>query len=171
MIIMLSQIIEKKEDQSKFELLYLEYSQMMYHVAKKILKSREDAEDAVQSAFIKIAKNIDKIPASPFSQRTRNLVITIVKNTALDIARKNSRENVLPLIDENIASQNMLDETEEALTACILQLPEMQQNVIYLKYIYGYTIKEISAMLNISLANAQKIEQRAKQNLRKLLGV
>lgn len=46
MIVYLS-MIDSPEDQSKFELLYTEYRNVMYHVAFKILQNEQDAEDAV----------------------------------------------------------------------------------------------------------------------------
>lgn len=58
MIVYLS-MIESPEDQSKFELLYTEYRDVMYHVAFKILQNEQDAEDAVHQAFLKIAEKIE----------------------------------------------------------------------------------------------------------------
>ena len=55
MIIYLS-MIDTPEDRSKFERLYIEYRDVMYHVAYKILNNEQDAEDAVHQAFVKIAE-------------------------------------------------------------------------------------------------------------------
>lgn len=46
MIVYLS-MIETPEDRSKFERLYMEYRDLMYHVAFKILQNEQDAEDTV----------------------------------------------------------------------------------------------------------------------------
>lgn len=40
--------------------------------------------------------------------------------------------------------------------------------VIWLKYVYGYNLREISKLLDISLIWAQKIDQRAKKKLKQL---
>ena len=40
--------------------------------------------------------------------------------------------------------------------------------VIWLKYYYGYTLREIASMLDISLVSAQKLDQRAKKKLEEL---
>ena len=60
------------------------------------------------------------------------------------------------------------------LTACILQLPPRQRSAIILRYSYGYSLKEIAGILDITYANAMKLEQRAKvklQNLCKEAGI
>ena len=49
------QMIETPEDRSKFETLYEEYRDVMYAVAKKILRNNMDAEDALHQAFVNIA--------------------------------------------------------------------------------------------------------------------
>ena len=57
------QMIDTPEDRSKFEQLYLEYRGLMFHVANKILRNEQDAEDMVHQAFLKVAENIEKIGA------------------------------------------------------------------------------------------------------------
>ena len=54
------QMIETPEDRSKFETLYEEYRDVMYAVAKKILRNNMDAEDALHQAFVNIAENMEK---------------------------------------------------------------------------------------------------------------
>ena len=58
------QMIETPEDRSKFETLYEEYRDVMYAVAKKILRNNMDAEDALHQAFVNIAENMEKISES-----------------------------------------------------------------------------------------------------------
>ena len=58
------QMIETPEDRSKFETLYEEYRDVMYAVAKKILRNNMDAEDAILQAFVNIAENMEKISES-----------------------------------------------------------------------------------------------------------
>ena len=40
--------------------------------------------------------------------------------------------------------------------------------MIWLKYYHGYTLREIAKLMDISLAWAQKIDQRAKKKLEEL---
>ena len=49
-------MIETEEERSKFEKIYIQYRRLMYSVAFRVLNNSEDAEDAVHTAFIRIAK-------------------------------------------------------------------------------------------------------------------
>ena len=49
--------IDAPEDKDKFEKIYIQYRNLMYHVAYSILGSHFDAEDAVHQAFMAIIRN------------------------------------------------------------------------------------------------------------------
>lgn len=76
-----------KEDKEKLEEIYIKYRAMMFAYARRITDSDEDGEDAVHSAFVKIAKNIKKI-GDVNSKETISFLIVIVKNSAYDMQRK-----------------------------------------------------------------------------------
>ena len=160
------QMIETDEDKSKFEQLYLEYRGLMYHVAYKRLRHEQDAEDAVHHAFVKIAEHIQTI--EPISPKTKQLVVTIVDNRVTDIFRARGRHPEATYHDDVLNFQTAQQEGEGFLAECIMKLPYQQRQVIWLKYHHGYTLREISKMLGISLAWAQKIDQRAKKKLEEL---
>lgn len=88
------QMIETAEDQSKFEHIYKEYRKLMFRVALKYLKHEQDVEDAVHHAFVKIAENIKDV--EPVSPKTRQYVVTIVENRAMDVLRMHSKHPILP---------------------------------------------------------------------------
>lgn len=157
------QMIETDEDKSKFEQIYLEYRGLMYHVAFKYLHHEQDAEDAVHHAFIKIAENIKII--EPVSPKTKQLVVTIVENRAIDVLRVRGRHPESEFSDEICNSISTRPTGDTLLLECIMKLSDQQRRVIWLKYHHGYDLHEIAKMLNISLVWAQKIDQRAKKKL------
>lgn len=158
------QLIETNEDKSKFEDIYNTYKNLMYYVAYNKLQNEQDAEDAVHHSFVKIAENIKKI--EPVSSKTKQFVVTIVDNYAIDLLRKRQRHPVDSIDEEAISSQLLSEKQSNNLLAeCILKLPSQQRMVIWLKYYYGFSLREISNILNISLYSAQKIDQRAKKRL------
>ena len=61
MIALYLSLIDTPSDKTKFILLYEKYRRLMHYTAKEILKSDKLAEEAVQEAFIRIAKNFNKI--------------------------------------------------------------------------------------------------------------
>ena len=154
------QMIETEESKSKFRDIYREYKNLMYHIAFQRLGQVEDAEDAVQHVFMKVAEHIGKI--EPVSDRTRQLMVTMVANRASDLLRARGRACTEPMADVPV------QEEEGFLADCILRLPEQQRTVIWLKYYHGYSLREIAKLLDISLSSAQKIDQRAKKRLEAL---
>lgn len=160
------QMIETPEDKSKFEALYQKYRGLAYHVAYKRLNHVQDAEDVVQHIFMKIAENIKKI--EPVSPKTEHLIVTMAENRVIDLFRVRGHQPVVPLTKEILSYFVIQPEKEDLLVECILKLPEQQRQVIWLKYYHGYSLREISAILGISLAWAQKIDQRAKKKLEQL---
>ena len=160
------QMLETPEEKSKFEQLYLEYKGLMFHVAYEILHNEQDAEDAVHQAFVKIAENIKKID-DPICPKTHSYVVTIVENKAIDQYRKQQKHQTVELIDD-IQGTNAHYEGDNDLTKCILKLPARYREMILLRYHHGYSVREIAGMMGISLSAAIKLDQRAKQKLKKL---
>lgn len=110
----------------------------------------------------KISKKIE-----PVSPKTKQFVVTIVDHRATDLLRARGRHPESPYLDA-LAEQAAQPVGEDLLTQCIFQLPEQQRTVIWLKYYHGYTLREIAKLMDISLAWAQKIDQRAKKKLEEL---
>ena len=160
------QMLETPEEKPKFEQLYLEYKGLMFHVAYEIIHNEQDAEDAVHQAFVKIAENIKKID-DPMCPKTHSYVVTIVENKAIDQYRKQQKHQTVELIDD-IQGTNAHYEGDNDLTKCILKLPARYREMILLRYHHGYSVREIAGMMGISLPAAIKLDQRAKQKLKKL---
>lgn len=160
------QMLETPEEKSKFEQLYLEYKGLMFYVAYEILHNEQDAEDAVHQAFVKIAENIKKID-DPICPKTHSYVVTIVENKAIDQYRKQQKHQTVELIEE-IQGTNAHYEGDNDLTKCILKLPARYREMILLRYHHGYSVREIAGMMGISLPAAIKLDQRAKNKLKKL---
>lgn len=160
------QMIETPEEKSKFEQIYLQYKGLMFHVAFQILHNEQDAEDAVHQAFVKIAENIRKIDR-PVCPKTHGYVVTIVENKAIDQYRKQHKH---PSAELNEEIQGIEPDFEGVtdLAKCILKLPPRCREMILLRYHYGYTVREIARMMDISLVSANQLNQRAKKKLKKL---
>ena len=159
------QMIDTEEERSEFEQIYNLYRNLMYHVAYQILNNSEDAEDALHGAFVRIAKNMDKVPAVK-SGKCAAFVVTIVRNIAIDEYRRRKNSTVVELKEEWLTDSKELTAGDE-LAACILKLPEQQRDVLLLKYHHGYNNDEIAALLGMSRENVKKTLQRAKSRLEK----
>lgn len=157
---------QTREAADRFERLYRAYRGLMFYTANTILQDEQDAEDAVQQAFLKIADHMDKV-GDPDSPRTRAFLVTIAENKAIDLYRKRKRRQTVELSEE-LPGLPVVCEGENQLTACILKLPARYREAILLRYHQGYSVKEMAAVLGLSLSAASKLDQRAKTRLREL---
>ena len=153
-------LIETDEEKSKFEIVYLKHRKVMMLEAKRHLDEKH-AEDAVHTAFVKIADNIKKI-GDPADYKTRNFAVIITRNTALDMLKKLGRETELL---ENLAQTEQTSLADSPLE----KLPKTHRDVLILHYQYGYTIPETAKLLGLSRDATYKRIERAKQELTKIM--
>ena len=94
MLIYLLTLIDNEGDHQTFTAIYQEYHVQMEKVALRILSEHNDAEDAVQNAWIQVIKHFHKVSEIPCEELLFWL-ISITKNEALMILRK--RRKTVPL--------------------------------------------------------------------------
>ncbi len=160
------QMIDEPQDRHKFVKVYEAYVKLMFYVANEILHNSHDAEDAVQQAFISIAKNMKNI-SEVECPKTRSYIVTIVENKAIDLLRAKVRRGEIEL-NEDAGGLSIEYTGDNSLAACILKLPVRYREVILLKYEQGYNTREIAKILKLTESNAGKLLQRAKNKLEEL---
>lgn len=164
-------LLDTEEEKSKFETLYEKYRKLMHYVAKGILTDDQLAEDAVQEAFLRIAKNFHKVGEIHCPQ-TKNFVVIIVRNAALSLLKKEgadgSPENIDMLPDSAVSlGDSTFERTEyNQLVEEILRLPEAYRYPLYLYGVYDCRMTEIAHLLGISTETAKKRVQRARRILK-----
>ena len=143
----------------------------MLHIAMKILKDHQLAEDAVQEAFLRLVKNFSKI-GQVNCPRTRLFTVIIVRNISLTMLAERKKENVLERPEAMIPIEYDLEEDvleriayEEVLSA-IRELPVIYRDILYLQYVEEYKLTEISKLLGIE---AETVKKRAQRGRKKLL--
>lgn len=133
------------------------------------------AEDAVQQAFIKIIKNLDKINKT-FDSSTRNFIAVITKNTAIDIYNKYKNEPVA--IDCDYTADTKYDDTScivinketlKRLKEHIKELKPIYQIPLILNAIQGLSVNETAEILGLKPKAVQKRLERARAQLIKAL--
>ena len=140
-----------------------------YTVARSIVLSHEDAEDAVQEGFLRAYQALDRFdPGQPFGA----WLSRIVANAALDLARRKKVRNAEELSDA--MPSPFRDPAEDAelrarLKNALAKLPERSRAVIVLHDVEGFTHAEIGEMLGIPGGTARSDLHHARQRLRGLL--
>ena len=153
------------EQELKIEHLYHTYKYLLYKVAFDILGDKSLSEDALQETFVRVMKNLHKI-GEENCPRTRNFLVVICRNVALDMKRKT------PLVseyDQNTAVENAVEATIEAkdsidrLTGIINGLDPIYRDVFLLRRVHNLSRREIAKILGISLESVKKRLTRAKE--------
>ena len=164
-------ILEMGPERNNFERLYREHGKRLYYVARKIVRSDEDAEDAVHNAFIKMT---EKYRDSSYTELTR-LSTTVVRNAAYDIARKYQKEGEIFKEDEIVdEKQDILEELiqrneKHILIQAIMELSEEERELLYHQYVGNMQPREIAKLLNISSEEVRRKLFRCRNKLAKII--
>lgn len=171
--------------ESAFEIAVRTYGGRMLAVARRMLGSEEDAQDAVQEAFLSALKAIGQ-----FEQQSRlgTWLHRIVVNAALMKLRSRRRkpealiDDLLPkFLDDGHQAQPAVDwqdtadvalmksESRALVRQCIQQLPEIYRTVLILRDIEELDTEESAQMLGVTVAVVKTRLHRARLALRTLL--
>ncbi len=169
-------LIDDDVDKSKFHMIYKLYFNSMLYTAYDILQDRYLAEDAVQEAFMQIAKNIKNVRTDN-PKETKAYAITITSNCAKRMAQKNAKYIVMP--EENTIEEIFADAIDyESKTVNLVMYEEVKKALATLdtKYVapivlqeQGYKISEIAAALDITQSAVKMRISRAKKMIFELL--
>lgn len=147
--------------EAEFLPLFDKYHNMVYRIALVSTNSPQDAEDIVQTVFLKLLKGKTR----PMPDHERAWLTTVTINTCRDLMRWNLRRKTEPL-DETIPFS---DPEESALFEAVTALPKKYRLVVHLHYYEGYTHDEISSLLNITPSAVSMRLHRARNLLRSAL--
>lgn len=168
-------------DAANFQIIYNQYSILVYNVALQYLQNIEDAEEITQDVFIQVYSAIDK-----FDQRSslKTWIYRITINKSLDfIKHKNSKKRFFIFGSK---SQNesdytnashfehpgiLLENKEKAavLYGVINELTENQKTAFILSKIDGLSNLEISEIMQLSISAVESLIFRAKSTLKEKL--
>ena len=151
--------------------LYNTYSPKMLAVCFRYAHSREDAEDMLQEAFIKVFTQLRTFEnRGSFEGWIRRIVV----HTCINTLKKNKKFNEsVDLI--HAASISIREETVPAVVQvkqivdCIRSLPIGYRTVLNLFAIEGYSHREIAQLLDIEESTSRSQFTRAKGMLEELL--
>ena len=164
-------MIDTQEEKSKFEELYYQYRKLMHWRAKQILNDDMLAEDAVHEAFIKIIRHLGKI-SEVKCNKTKHFVVIVVESTAMDIARKIKKHDIISW--EEIEADRHFIQPEEmgnitGVEEAIGKLPLIYRQIFIMKYSWGYENDEIADVLNVREGTIRQRIARGKKLLSDIL--
>lgn len=163
--------LPKPPDQ--LDMLYREHHDLVFRTAYRITGSAADAEDVLQTIFLRLARRDGgpNLLPSPGSYMHRAAV-----NAALDIVRERARRRSVTLEEVTVsvgASQASLHESQEVhelIRRAVARLNPKAAELFILRYFEGYGNEEIARMLGMSKMVVNVLLHRARGRVRKDLG-
>ncbi|MDR0290649.1 MAG: RNA polymerase sigma factor [Treponema sp.] len=159
---------------AEFRRMYNSAFPILYKVAFRITGSGEAAEDLCQEAFFRLH---EKNMVFPRPQEATYWLIRVVKNAALNYAKRKQRERRAyqrAFREENRQAETgevqlVKKETKEQVLAAMDKLPETLRVVLIFKEYAELNYKEIGRVLGISEGNVKVRVFRARERLSVLL--
>lgn len=150
-------------DTRSLELLYRAAAPGVYAYALSILKNRQDAEDALQEAFLSIYNNA----ASYRSQgKPMAWIFTIAKNLCLKRLADLQRQSSTPVEDWNCFTPATTPDDRLVIEACMKLLSDEEQQIVVLHAVSGFKHREIASMLQLPLSTVLSKYHRALKKLK-----
>ena len=153
--------------------IYTQYRDKVFGFVRSKIVNQTEAEDIVQTVFLKVYSNLDKYDETKASLST--WIYTITRNTVYDYLKEKRGHPVLELVDNTVDSAEEPDDSllnQEALEelACALQkLPQNQRDIIILIYYHGKPKTEVAKILDITYGQLRYLHDKALSRLKESL--
>jgi RNA polymerase sigma-70 factor (ECF subfamily) len=159
-------------DLRAYERLYTMHGARMKNLARNVLGSSVDAEDAVQETFLKVQRSIASFRGqSSFVTWTYRILI----NTCYDARRSRMRKKEIANDDSEETPRmeprapGAHPSLRMALERALATLTKHQRDVFLLYEVEGFRHAEIAGMLEITETASKNTLFQAKRNLRQML--
>jgi RNA polymerase sigma-70 factor (ECF subfamily) len=158
--------------QAEFLDIVMPFKDKVFRLAKRLLVSKEEAEDATQEILIKLWRNKQKIQEY---NNVEAFSMTMTKNFCLDRLKSKQAQN-LKIVHSNYQDKNVslqkqmeLNDSVDWVSKIMEELPEQQKIIVQLRDIEQYEFSEISKMLDINETAIRVSLSRARKALREKL--
>lgn len=147
--------------------IYDRHVDTIYRVCYSIMGNKQDAEDAVQSVFVKF---VESKKAFIDIEHEKAWLIVTARNTCIDLRRKWWRKKV---VDYDLSSVGVLGKDSFKYTDLeekLRKLPSTHRLILYLYYYEGYKVAEIAEMLKMNLNTVKTRMRNARKRLKLEIG-
>jgi RNA polymerase sigma-70 factor (ECF subfamily) len=157
--------------QNEFISTVLPFKDKLYRLARRILVSSDEAEDAVQEVYLKLWKGKEQIKKYKSPEA---FAITMTKNYCLDRLKSKQASN-LKIVHSNYQNSENLEKQIEANDGVELvfklmeSLPEQQKIVLQLRDVEEFEFEEIAQMLGSNETAVRVALSRARKTIREQL--
>lgn len=154
----------------ELKLIYEKYYKALFLYALSLTKNKQDAEDLVQSTFLKALLSYQNTGS------IRYWLTKVLRNEFLNQCQNKKRIVDEGSIDLDILESDMCvlneiiqNEEKRILLYTIMQLPILQKEILIESIYFNLTDEEISSSHNISKENVRQIRSRGKRKVIEIL--
>jgi RNA polymerase sigma-70 factor (ECF subfamily) len=171
----------KSGDRPAFDELWKRHSKKTFNLAYRIMRNQDDAEDAVQDAWLKVYQHLNAFDGrSKFStwlcRIAINSALGILRRrrarpeTSMDFADGETRDHWEIAAETKTAEEAHVGlERAECLRKAIIHLQPSLRTVVEIYQSNDYSVKEIADLAGISVSATKSRMHRAKRILRRAL--
>ena len=158
--------------QANFVEIVMPFKDKVFRLAKRLLVSKEEAEDATQEILLKLWNHQDKMEGY---KNVEAFSMTMTKNFCLDRLKSKQAQN-LKIVhsnyqDNNTSLQKQIEANDSIdwVSKIIETLPEQQKIILQLRDIEQYEFEEIAEMLEMNQTAIRVALSRARKSIREEL--
>jgi len=161
----------QRGDSRAFSKLVARYMDPAYAVSLSILRHEQDAEDAVQAAFIRALERIEQLrPGSRFGP----WFYRVLRSTCLNLRRREllrSHSEVPETAQSGHSPYREFEQREarKRVLQALDQLPERQRTAVLMYDLEGYDHADIATILKIAVGTSRANLHHGRQALRRIL--
>ena len=159
-----------RNDPAAVELMWNRYAEDLLAYLQAVLCSRHDAEDALQTVFVRIVQKRHRLAKA---RRLDAYVYRIARNEAFRLIGRRKKGRTIEAVNESwlIVSEDRREPNDltEQLQAALARLPQPQREVIVMKIYRQKTFPEISGLLGLSQNTVASRYRYGMEKLRTLL--
>lgn len=144
-----------------FDNIYEEYFDRVYYKVLSVVKNDDDAEDICQETFISVYKNLSKFREE---SNIYTWIYRIAINKTYDFFKKRKLEFE---INDDVLSlpEDINFDTKVILEEKLKLISEKEKEIVILKDIYGYKLKEIAEIKNMNLSTVKSVYYKALKDM------
>ena len=144
-----------------FDNIYEEYFDRVYYKVLSVVKNDDDAEDICQETFISVYKNLSKFREE---SNIYTWIYRIAINKTYDFFKKRKVEFE---INDDVLSlpEDVNFDTKVILEEKLKLISEKEKEIVVLKDIYGYKLKEIAEIKNMNLSTVKSVYYKALKDM------
>ena len=162
-----------KTDQAVQALFELHHERV-YRVARRLTGSREDAEDVLQTVFLRLVRREEPVPAA---EEAASYLHRAATNAGLDLLRRRKASRSEPLdhaerhVDPTPGPESIRGDRElrEKVRQALATLNPRAAEIFVLRYFDGYGNREIARLLNTSWSTVAVTLHRTRAKLQSQL--